>query len=58
MVQLEVERGQVAVVVSAMSGVTNRLVAHVDKIMRCDWREVRRRRVDRRAGAIGLLAWR
>jgi len=34
MVQLEVERGhQVAVVVSAMSGVTNQLVGYVDKIM-------------------------
>ena len=33
MVQLEVERGhQIAVVVSAMSGVTNQLVGYVDKI--------------------------
>ncbi|MBX3503467.1 MAG: aspartate kinase [Alphaproteobacteria bacterium] len=41
MVQLEVERGhQLAVVVSAMSGVTNQLVGHVDKIMPLhDWRE-------------------
>jgi aspartate kinase len=41
MVQLEVERGhQVAVVVSAMSGVTNQLVGYVDKIMPLhDWRE-------------------